>query len=240
MHEGEFIKCDQCDKQFTFTRGVTYLARHISNEHEGFRLKCSLCDYTCRQRRSLEGHISTVREKEPKVECNLCGKLFLGERSLKGHIYTIHTRKAISCIECPKNLSSMGSLKMHFKSFHQIIKCNMCDFRSKDQPQAEKHNQEKHNGVKYTCNQCDYESQIFKDLDEHQNENKHEGMKFQCHLCKYRATLQGNLKVHVQAMHEGLTYKCDVCNFSASTPRTVGWHKKAKHVQISQFQIQPA
>ena len=54
-------------------------------------------------------------------------------------------------------------------------------------------------------------------------------MKFQCPQCKYRATVQRNLKIHVQAMHEGLTYKCDVCEFSASTPRTVGWHKKAKH-----------
>ena len=117
------------------------------------------------------------------------------------------------------------------KSFHgnQIIKCSKCDFRSKSERQAEEHNQTKHNGVKYTCNQCDYESEILKELKGHQNENGHKGVKFRCHLCKYRATLQSNLKIHVQAMHEGQTYKCDICNFSASTPRTVGWHKKAKH-----------
>ena len=117
------------------------------------------------------------------------------------------------------------------KSFHgnQIIKCSKCDFRSKSERQAEEHNQTKHNGVKYTCNQCDYESEILKELKGHQNEKKHEGMKFQCHLCKYRATLQSNLKIHVQAMHECQTYNCDVCSFSASTPQTVVWHKKAKH-----------
>ena len=121
-------------------------------------------------------------------------------------------------------LSRFASLKRHVESFHSndIIKCDMCEFKTKDQDQAEKHKYAKHNGVKYTCNQCDYASQILKELKGHQNEIKQQGMKFQCRVCKYKATEQGNLKIHVQAMHEGLTYNCDECNFNASTPRTVG------------------
>ena len=63
------------------------------------------------------------------------------------------------------------------KSFHgnQIIKCSKCDFRSKSERQAEEHIQTKHNGVKYTCNQCDYESEILKELKGHQDEKKTQG-----------------------------------------------------------------
>ena len=197
MHEGNFIKCDQCNKQFSIFSGKHTLAIHKSNVHGNFRLRCSLCDYTCRQRRSLNDHISAVHENNPKLMCNVCENLFLSERSLKNHILYLHSGKLFSCKECPRNLSCFRRLRMHMKSFHgnQIIKCSMCDFRSKSERQAEEHNQTKHNGVKYTCNQCDYESEILKELKGHQNENGHNAtyantgllckaiLKFMCKQC---------------------------------------------------------
>ena len=124
-------------------------------------------------------------------------------------------------------------MNRHHKAFHsdEIVHCEKCGIRSKNGVEAEKHKQANHIGIKYTCNQCDFESEILKEIDTHHQNEKHQGMKFQCRFCKYKASCRGNLKIHRQAMHDGQTYKCDECEFTASTRRTVGWHKKAKHVK---------
>ena len=235
MHEGKFLKCDQCDKQFAFNGGRPLLARHKAVDHEHKRYKCSKCDNTYADKATMQRHFSAVHENNPKVKlkvkCTFCEKLYSSRERLGRHVRGHHL--GMSCCQiCQKNLSCSLSLKNHMESFHaqDVIQCGMCDFRTKSKVHATKHKAEKHNGIKYTCNECDYESEVLDELRNHQNGNKHQGMKYKCHSCKYRATLQSNLKIHFQAMHEGKTYKCDVCDFRASTPRTVGWHKKVKHV----------
>ena len=39
-------------------------------------------------------------------------------------------------------------------------------------------------------------------------ENKHEGVRYPCSQCEYIATQASNLKVHVEYKHEGVRYPC--------------------------------
>ena len=61
------------------------------------------------------------------------------------------------------------------QSFHafDVIYCEMCDFKAKSENQVKEHKAEKHNGIKYTCNECDYESEVLDELRNHQNGKKH-------------------------------------------------------------------
>ena len=40
----------------------------------------------------------------------------------------------------------------------------------------------------------------------------HEGVRYDCNQCEYQATTQSNLKVHIKSLHEGAEYACDQCD----------------------------
>ena len=51
---------------------------------------------------------------------------------------------------------------------------------------------QKHEGVKYGCDQCDYQATQRSDLNRH-IQTVHEGVRYACVQCDYQATRQGNL-----------------------------------------------
>ena len=44
----------------------------------------------------------------------------------------------------------------------------------------------------------------------------HEGIKYECDQCDYQAAQQTNLKTHTMSVHEGSKYQCDLCEFKAT------------------------
>ena len=40
-------------------------------------------------------------------------------------------------------------------------------------------------------------------------QSKHEGIKYPCNQCDYQATKQGSLQTHIQSKHEGIKYPCN-------------------------------
>ena len=85
-----------------------------------------------------------------------------------------------------------------------------------------------HQGVKYSCDQCDYQGSTQWNLTAH-IQSKHEGVKYVCDKCDYQATLQGNLNKHIQSQHEGVKYSCDQCDYQASSQSNLAAHIKSKH-----------
>ena len=153
-HEGITYKCDQCDKKFYDKK---LLKHHILIEHDKFRFECSVCHFMCKTTETLKNHIQVEHENNPKLECDSCNKTFSTLKYLKMHKYHVHTRK-IPCKECKQIFRTQSSLNRHHKAFHsdEIVHCEKCGIRSKNGIEAEKHRQANHNGIKYTCNQCDF------------------------------------------------------------------------------------
>ena len=45
----------------------------------------------------------------------------------------------------------------------------------------------------------------------------HEGLKYHCNDCDYEATQRGTLTTHIKAVHEGLKDLCNDCEYKATT-----------------------
>ena len=65
-----------------------------------------------------------------------------------------------------------------------------------DKPTLNRHMKSKHEGVMYSCNQCDYQAGYQGHLTIH-IQTKHEGIKYACDQCDYQAGYQGHLTTHI-------------------------------------------
>ena len=60
--------------------------------------------------------------------------------------------------------------------------------------------------------------------------SKHEGVKYACEQCDYQATTKFDLTRHIKSRHEGIKYDCDQCEYQATTQSSLRRHSKAKHL----------
>ena len=63
-------------------------------------------------------------------------------------------------------------------------------------------------GLKYACNQCDYEATHCSSVTRH-IQSKHEGVIYACNQCDQQFKTQCNLTQHIQSKHEGAKYDCN-------------------------------
>ena len=80
------------------------------------------------------------------------------------------------------------------------VKCPECEavFTRKDV--MVRHYRSKHEGIKYPCNQSDYQATEKGSLQRH-IQSKHEGIKYSCDQCDYQAIQKGSLKTHIRYKH---------------------------------------
>ena len=83
-----------------------------------------------------------------------------------------------------------------------------------------------HEGVKYQCEKCDFESSWQKCLSVHKK-SVHEGVKYHCNLCDYKTGQQGTLQTYKKNVHEGVKVKCDQCHVTLQGH--LSHHKKLFH-----------
>ena len=60
-------------------------------------------------------------------------------------------------------------------------------------------------------------------------ESTHEGIHYSCNQCEYKATTTGSLKKHVESTHEGVRYPCDQCDFIGNEAINLIDHTMAVH-----------
>ena len=67
-------------------------------------------------------------------------------------------------------------------------------------------------GLKYACNQCDYEATHGSSVTRH-IQSKHEGVIYACNQCDQQFKTLCNLTQHILSGHEGVKYACDQCDY---------------------------
>ena len=56
--------------------------------------------------------------------------------------------------------------------------------------------------------------------------SKHEGVKYSCNQCDYQATQQDNLQSHISAKHSDTVLKCEDCDYQTKWRSNFQTHKK--------------
>ena len=129
-----------------------------------------------------------------------------------------------------KTYSAPGALNNHKQSSHQGAKyaCDQCDYQTTTQSSLSRHRESQHEDVKYACDQCDYQAKRQDNLTVH-IQSKHEGVKYLCEQCDYQAKWKSDLTIHIQSKHEGFKYACGKCDYQATQRGDLTEHIKTKH-----------
>ena len=110
--------------------------------------------------------------------------------------------------------------------------CDQCEYQGNRRDSLTIHIQSKHEGVKYACDQCDYRAAKPSNLTAHIR-SQHEGVKYACDHCNYRCALQQRLMKHIQSVHEAVMYACDQCDYLARYQVDLSTHIQSKHEGIN-------
>ena len=57
----------------------------------------------------------------------------------------------------------------------------------------------------------------------------HEGIKYSCNQCDYQATTQGHLHTHIAGKHSNKIFKCDHCDYWTKWRTDYNKHKRTAH-----------
>ena len=90
------------------------------------------------------------------------------------------------------------------------------------------HKQTDHQGVKYACDQCDFQTTQQGHLTVHK-QSKHEAEKYACNRCDKKFTLQSSLIRHFKSQHQIVRYACNQCDYQAKLQCYLHQHIKLKH-----------
>ena len=99
-----------------------------------------------------------------------------------------------------------------------------------------------HEGVRYSCDNCDLITSDKSNLREHQKV-VHEGLRYRCDLCGYQAKWRQSLRDHMKSNHKGEIYekndkkyskskmilKCEECGHVASKADNLRRHIETQH-----------
>ena len=107
-----------------------------------------------------------------------------------------------------------------------MYSCDHCDQQFTLKRNLKTHIQSTHGDVKYACNQCDYQATLKNNLSRH-IQGIHEGVKYACNQCHKQYTDQSTLTKHIGSVHEGVKYACKQCD-----KQFTGTNKLARHIRI--------
>ena len=218
-------------KIFNFQKALypSLLEKHM-DVHTGAKpLKCRFCDYSTREKTTLQNHESREHTGERPYKCDVTGCDYTGNvpKSVPKvtdwrHIYRPLFRTTIfvslkhiiffwTNFEYDKAAAS-ASLSAHKRNIHggthQKCPHQGCDYQTKRNERLIVHIRS-HTGERpYKCDQCEYAAVTSGNLKEHYR--THTGEKpFKCPHCDYACRARGNLNNHIKNRHSSWSIKTD-------------------------------
>ena len=89
------------------------------------------------------------------------------------------------------------------------------------------HKRALHEGVKFSCRQCNHQATTKRDLAQHENaEHGGEGIQFLCMQFNHQANLKGNIVQQQRAVYEGIKYPCKNCSKQLSNKKISQYTKE--------------
>ena len=152
------------------------------------------CAYTGKSLRELNQHHV---DNHSDVKCTGCDKRFETLSSMKRHAYC-HGKLPFVCNVCKEGFAFNNELKFHKTIHHKVYSYHCvaknCGKSYKSMNKLNKHAQ-KHLGVTWECNECDYSTDDWRNLRGHRK--KHQKVSsHKCILCNKSFNFYMQLKRH--------------------------------------------
>ena len=129
--------------------------------------------------------------------------------------------------------NEIGSFTASSESSQQALPsdsspCPKCNVVFTHRKNMQRHFRYEHQGIRFTCKDCDYEAKQKFHLIAH-IAKVHDGVKYPCSQCAHKATTKYRLKRHIESVHEGVKYPCRQCDFKATQQYALRRHIELKH-----------
>ena len=140
----------------------------------------------------------------------------------KGESNTGSTSKSRECPDCDKTFKSVSNMKFHHRSVHQGVKfsCNKCEFKTTRKDQLKKHTliTHKEKELQFSCNQSDKKADTETSLKSHIESDNEE--------TKPKATEQ------IEDSDLPSSNECPICDKVFSSVSSSKLHYKSRHMGI--------
>ena len=95
--------------------------------------RCTICQYQCTSKASLDKHIHLVHKKERPFACQVCQRRFGQKVHLNVHMNAVHLKdRPYHCDECGYSAATKGLVQKHVSTVHRKEKpfaCEICSSR---------------------------------------------------------------------------------------------------------------
>jgi hypothetical protein len=176
-----------------------------------------------------------------------------------------HTRKVHVCEVCDFKTLFSGGLKSHLKTRHHktngLIKCDYCDFCSKDRSKVNFHTKKIHENVTPVTAVTKDVTAVTKDVtsltedvtedisvcsedvtavtNDVTKSNRNKKL-FECDICGIKTIYLENLSQHITVVHLKMAvndsdkFKCDKCDFKSVWKYLIYRHVQSAHKKVTQ------
>ena len=186
------VSCKYCDKKFG-NKDIT--KKHEFLKHEGSLYQCGQCDYESEEREEIGIHNAYNHndgEGAYSFDCTACDFKVKARSHLRNHITQKHP-------ELADNL-----YKKKERDVDGNLLCRYCDFKSKFKSSLLRHELGDHEGRRFKCDECNWETKQKLLLKQHKSYKHNEGSgahTFDCTACDFKAKVQSRLRGHICTEH---------------------------------------
>ena len=150
--KGQHCTCEMCGKKF---HSSTEFIKHYKTTHPA--LKCKDCDKEYSNPLSLQKHCYMHSSQDKQEKCEHCSKTFPFSSQLADHRKSHLKQHPHVCSHtgCGKDFTHRYDLHKHERThIKHSLKCDHCEYKTKDIRNMKQHNWT-HTGEKpYRCNTC--------------------------------------------------------------------------------------
>ncbi|KAF2896897.1 hypothetical protein ILUMI_09284 [Ignelater luminosus] len=213
--------CGSCDY---FTQNPRHFLYHLRDEHkEKVRIyECPNCLYASKHFQKLLRHSKMVHGGTDGVEV----PDFVRSKSKKRKM---PEEEPDEPLDDSMDVDEGEEEPEGSNSDKAVLKCSLCAFTARSQPQLTKHEREEHIKTKFfRCTKCTYVTHMKARFTKHVK--YHSMPMIKCDMCDFRTPYKWNLDRHCKNHNGRGAFRCSACNFTADIKQSLTVHEMNHHV----------
>lgn len=205
------------------------------------KIKCLDCDYVCRKKVSLIGHVNREHIDYHPFTCTDCGIQFFSKYRLRCHISTYHN-DSLKCEFCDKMFSNKNYYDKHIdfcKTEEREFACKECVASFMTADELYSHEKLQHSDESIPCELCNKRflttaRMLEHKLRIHRSLQIRKQMKWECLLCKKdnKFDTKGEYRQHMQSHGPDVKYICRICNIECKDLTNLQWHNRSHRKKV--------